>query len=547
MAKASLYKVVVRIEPYMRFGEKIVNQNLEGQRSHGYTSFPSGYYFAATNHTKYQGYHVHTPSGFEKVIDSLSFTEGPKKIIREGQRLTYVFEDNKVTLRIENGAIHIEATNPVTIQVDLDNRLIDQRPTWGRTYEVKQNEDATKITYTHQDRQRELRVLNAAFEPLENWVEKQYEYDERRGDHESLYVYRAGNIHVQRNATITLPQGCVEEENHPLSEWETPTGICAGHPWFYQPWSRDEVISVEPLIRRGYHARAAEALRKYLEPHHAAKEDGSLASADAVGWLAKRYHQLFNERPKNPVFDAPRVYSFFKEIVERSNVPKLVHNKALETWMDTQGSTDDTRSGVRVEIQFGYLAILRLLHVLGEHLDKPTLGSTYSAYKKRVRDALLNDDILIDGVGDDTVRPNVFLAWYLARQALHKEEWEATFDSVLRSCWQDWGGLSSISKNHALYKGTHTGVDNESYHRGDSWYYVNNIAAIALWKTNRQRYLKYVEKIRSASLEDYFYLGAIGACSEISSAEQQESFGCFSQAWSYSTLDELLAKTLVEA
>jgi glycogen debranching enzyme len=91
-----------------------------------------------------------------------------------------------------------------------------------------------------------------------------------------------------------------------------------------------------------------------------------------------------------------------------------------------------------------------------------------------------------------------------------------------------------------LYKSIHTGEDNRSYHRGDSWFWVNNIAAICMHRLDKERFKNHYQSIINASTNDILWKGAAGASSEISSASSQDSNGCLVQAWSLATYIELI-------
>lgn len=106
--------------------------------------------------------------------------------------------------------------------------------------------------------------------------------------------------------------------------------------------------------------------------------------------------------------------------------------------------------------------------------------------------------------------------------------------------WLNWGGLATIDKNHYLFQKKHTGANDLSYHRGDSWYWLNNLAAIVMYRVNKIKYRSKINKILEASVNDLLWMGAVGCSSEISSAEKQTSDGCLNQAWSNAMLIELL-------
>ncbi len=70
--------------------------------------------------------------------------------------------------------------------------------------------------------------------------------------------------------------------------------------------------------------------------------------------------------------------------------------------------------------------------------------------------------------------------------------------------------------------------------------WVNALAALSLRHLNEKKYARQVQRLTQACIKDLLYQGAIGHCSELSSAAEQEWGGCFAQAWSAALLYELL-------
>ncbi|OVE74776.1 hypothetical protein BVX95_01225, partial [archaeon D22] len=68
----------------------------------------------------------------------------------------------------------------------------------------------------------------------------------------------------------------------------------------------------------------------------------------------------------------------------------------------------------------------------------------------------------------------------------------------------------------------------------------NNIAAIALKRVNYDMFYNVIVKIVEASTEEILSRGVMGVSSELSSAKELRSEGCFSQAWSAATYIELV-------
>jgi glycogen debranching enzyme len=225
----------------------------------------------------------------------------------------------------------------------------------------------------------------------------------------------------------------------------------------------------------------------------------------------------------------------------------LVWSDPNTTWMDTQWN-DDGRAGWRIEIQALFLALCDAHTYLCMLTKTPVSAARREKSDtviRNVHDRLVVENRLVDGLHPDgsadlTVRPNIFLAWYAAPKLFTNVEWSRFFSAVLPDLWLEWGGLSTISVKDRNFHAHSTGESNASYHRGDSWYFVNNIAAIAMRSVNLEQFKAYVPKIIAASTHDLLAQGYVGHCSEISSASRQEPFGCHAQAWSASTFLELV-------
>ena len=160
--------------------------------------------------------------------------------------------------------------------------------------------------------------------------------------------------------------------------------------------------------------------------------------------------------------------------------------------------------------------------------------------KSKIKNRFWNGKILADGLNDFTIRPNIFIAAYVYQELLTDKEWETCFDNTLKCLWLDWGGLSTIDKNNPMFAPLSTGENIKSYHRGDSWFWINNLAALTLNRINKLKFNKNIKKIIDASTEEILWKGCIGCHSELSSAKELSSNGCFNQAWSNAMFIELI-------
>ncbi|PCJ18618.1 MAG: hypothetical protein COB02_10800 [Candidatus Cloacimonadota bacterium] len=327
-------------------------------------------------------------------------------------------------------------------------------------------------------------------------------------------------------------------------------GVYAGLPWFFHWWSRDESISLGAFLELKNYSFVKKVL---LRQANNFLDDGriscrspkmDLASADSTGWCATRLLQLLHI--KSSIFtklELESLYDIFSKNIKilESNylVDGLLSSGAWETWMDT-GEHNDKRDGFLIEIQLLNQRIHDLIEYLATLLNKENDRVNRLAFiKEKFLKEILYDRFDFNGDVDKVVRPNIFIAYYVYHQLLSPSEWEKCFDQMIDNLWLDWGGFSSIDKKSELYHDTYTGETNESYHRGDSWYYINNMAALCMKHLNYKKYEFYVDKILDASSNEIVFMGASGHHAEVSSASKQESQGCLSQAWSASMFIEL--------
>jgi glycogen debranching enzyme len=280
---------------------------------------------------------------------------------------------------------------------------------------------------------------------------------------------------------------------------------------------------------------------------------GDRKSIDAAGWLffrMKEYIELLVSKKVMDEYLSIQDLINIKRALENSihglahhhAVNGLIFNNEQETWMDTLPAK---RSGACVEIQALFLSMISLHNNLASLTkSKPLFKSLEKEQKELVKREFFKEGILLDSVNgkssERTVRPNIFLAYYTYPELLTKKEWKQAFDAALKELWLGWGGVSTLSHLNPLFKSEYTGQNDESYHNGDSWYYVNNYAALAMFRLDKEAYDSQIKRIVAASKEEMLFSGFIGCCAEVSSAKQMRSEGCLSQAWSNASLIELL-------
>lgn len=335
--------------------------------------------------------------------------------------------------------------------------------------------------------------------------------------------------------------------------------LMAGYPWFYEEWSRDEAISSVGLILQGEITKAKKYLENVLRKIHYSGKTYSIYnnlngiySIDALPWAFKRVSNLISfvsEKSISRYTINKKFISEFKEVLIKTInlIDKnfmngyLIYSKIHETWMDSSFDID-TREGYNIEIQAMYLYLHKLAYLLTED-DK------YKNQEKEMRIATINNfydgKILYDNKDSKLIRPNVFIAYYFYPELLSKFQWQNVFDESIKSLWLTWGGFSTIDKKSELFTNKHTGEDPKSYHRGDSWYFLNDLAAICMDKLDKNRYSKYIADIIASSTNEILWLNSLGSAGELSSAEEQTSEGTFNQAWSNALYIEMINSVLL--
>lgn len=337
-------------------------------------------------------------------------------------------------------------------------------------------------------------------------------------------------------------------------------GFFAGFPWFSQVWSRDDLVSLRSLINLGENNLVKERLFNYLK--HINENTGeikrietndSLSSPDAVFWLAKRIEDFIFELDSNnkleEVLNLGEIkYIFDKLSVAFNNIittywdsnQELLKVKKGDSWMDTI----DVEFPIDIQVQL--LEFASSLSVLATIYDNKEDAKKFEDFEEllriRIRTGYFRNGKLYCELNSDLINSNIFLAYYLYPDLLLQKDWENVIDYALKELRTIWGGISSVSKNHSNFKEEYSGENNLSYHMGDVWFWINNIAAICMYDLNEKKYRTNITKILSSSTRDILKFGAIGYSSEISSSINQKSEGCFAQTWSTATYIEMIDK-----
>lgn len=553
--------------------------------------------------SRYQGWFFQSAIGLIKIIDDIEAKNGGRFLALEngfwrGKRIRQNTEEKFFVLG--GDCLGYEIASPADIRLFLDVKEPYKNPEFGRGYSISRKDNLLLINY----RQEKDFLLPEIFlavcgdiadMKMENkWIRREYPLDKKRGSRPfvkwvflpaeifaSKLVFAAGTDKektIARAKSVWRDYEKIKEQKQSLTS--TPfflsmfagesakqnrmAKICAknaikslifkqnnkpalraGLPWFFQIWQRDEAVCLPGA------AVFNENLTKeiFWRQINGLKNNGyRFDTADGVGWLFFAASQFlkqnrFDEEEKKKIFDCLR--KSIDHLLKNNTQDDLaVNDDCQKTWMD---SLD--RSGAAIEIQALRLNMYSLAARLASGKKEK---EDYAKLEKNLRQQIcqkfldkfqLADKFDIDNNrADFTVRPNIFLAAHICPDLFPKEKWRKIFDLALPKLWLDWGGLTTIDKSDARFCPKDTGENPKSYHNGDSWFWVNNIAAMVLAKTDYRKYKDCIEKIFQAGKNDILWHGAIGCASEISSAQNYEPCGCPNQAWSVATFLQLCAQ-----
>lgn len=553
--------------------------------------------------SRYQGWFIRERGKLYKIIENLEIVGALP--IKELKNCLSFIERKRANLKekffLPNYAhsLFYATEKPVPLELTLDIKESYDNQEFGREYQIFQEKEFIIAEFKSRKEKPIYLALRPDifdFQKIESWIQRDYQLDRSRNSPPfKRYVYKAlrlkaskiafavsrdkdkaekeakilfekaQNLERQREEIlkkIILPEKLREKEiafayllaQNSLESLvvasDSDIGLFAGLPWFFQFWSRDTAISLKALASFNF-PLAKEILFNLLED---IKEDGRLPniifgrmplapaeSADSIGWFFKRAEDFIREekiREKEIAEIKRSLENSIKSLLCHHTKDDFAINKPSETWMDTQ-----PREGIRIEIQ---ALRLNLYHLAYQLTGKKEYQTLERRLKKKIYEKFWNKKFLRDGINDPTIRPNIFLAAYIYPRLLKKKEWLSCFKNTLPKLWLKWGGIATIDKKNPSFFQHHTGEDGKSYHSGDSWFYLNNLAALILHKFDKKKFHSYIKKILTASTKEILWKGIIGHHGELSSAEKLTSEGSWVQAWSCALYIEAINKVFAK-
>jgi len=501
--------------------------------------------------SRYFGLLQYYNNNFIKIIEKIenrdiNYNEIEKVILKDYNDLKIIYKDGWEEYKLIDNKLIYKTNKYSTLNVYFDIRYLYDMDEWGRIYNNEKNKDYVKIKFNKGDLNYEVIIRGfEVYQELNKWIKVNYNYDlYRKSPPFERYVYLPFSFYakeleiIYKNDKENL-NGNNLIENRLLS-FIYDNNVSAGFPWYFQEWSRDLLISLNGL----YYINKDIVKNKLIEYSNYFLLDGRLkniknenvGNSDGIGLYIFRLFQ-FKDLFEKELFD-----KLINNIIEKLKLfednyldEKLFLFKAYpnETWMDTLNRI------YPIEIQF---LMANVYDSLYNYTKKDEYKEKLEKIKNSIRKNYLSDYSLYDDIKNKKIRCNVFLSYYFYPKIFSNYEWENIFDYSLTQLYLKWGGISSLSifdKEFIPYSNEDNYFRNEgkSMHNGDSWIFINNIAAMDLYNLNKEKYSNIINSITKA---DERLIKMIGTLPERSSAYELKPVGALHQLWSISTYIELL-------
>ncbi len=492
------------------------------------------FFFSQKIKSRYFGLFLSLNNQAFRILDDIYFDEEIKEIqILSPAEVILVLSNKYLHIRLNPDSIEFKFSAWMNICLTFDIKEIFENEPHKRKINFEKLSSCRFVVKEWLEENEIIKLLIESDAPLEEnntWQEKIMNFDQKRNSPPyNWWVYNGlyGNIR-ELKIKIVYPEiqvqniNIVKKTEKPLIDFllrrieslYLNNYLPAGFPWFFENWYRDELLTLfllKNFFQENFFERRIEFyLYNLKDLWDKNKNEKFIISADTLLLV------LINLN-----LNILKVYSFYLETTLKNWQKKFSsYLPPLSTWMDTL----ERKSAI--EIDALYLnALEKFSYLKKEYL---VLKNTIS---QNLKEKIKNNPEDI----------NLIFAYLYTPKLFTPKEWKKFFQKLLNNNFLNWGGLSSIPKNHPQFIPEDDGELAKAYHHGDSWYYLNNLAAFCLKKIDEKSFQKEIQKIVYSSLTDLFLDGALGWSSEISSAKERKSEGSLVQLWSISSLIFLLS------
>ncbi|GIW65965.1 MAG: hypothetical protein KatS3mg094_484 [Candidatus Parcubacteria bacterium] len=476
--------------------------------------------FSFDRRSVYFGYWMAIEKKFYKIVEKINIYEDIKKIeIINEKKIVLITKNNKINLFLDSQGFNLTAEKYILLDIDFDFRKIYETEIKNINFNIISQNNSFVIFFDNLD-------VNVFFEGNLSYINQKiyvnYDYDlKRKSNFYQNEIYKLFKGWVI-NLKIFSSQKKIEKnieinyENNLknfiikriFSLYSTSQGFRAGLPWFPQRWFRDELISLLFLDNNFDKSKIIYFYLENLEEiWNRNREDNYILAVDTLPLLIVNLENKIIEEKKDFLICLLRkwenLFNFYQD-----NLPPQ------STWMDTI----ERKRAIEIDFLY-YLSLLRL-----------GLMNEAKKFKIFIKNKIFTNNY----PQDEFLRPNLFFVYFLDKNFFNREQWIDFFDNLMANNYLEWGGFSSISKFNPNFIKNYSGELPYSYHQGDSWFWLNNLAYYALNDLNYDN--KYYLKISKAVMKNLFKMGVPGYISELSSAENLTYEGSPIQLWSLTSL-----------
>ncbi len=344
--------------------------------------------------------------------------------------------------------------------------------------------------------------------------------------------------------------------------------VIAGYHWF-EDWGRDSLISLPGLtLITGRFEDAKHILltfkrycRKGIIPNRFPDHEGEKPDYNTVDATLWYFNAVLQYLKYTEDFDFVRVelWDALRSIVEH-HIQGTLYNIRVEddgliahghqlTWMDA--SVNDrvvTPRGKAVEIQALWYNALKTMELLATRFNQKEDVKKYSSIAEKARKNFIKEfwnaekgflfDVVHEGQGDSSLRPNQVIAVALDFSMLDKAVGERVVETVWKGLFATYG-LKTLSQDDPRYVGKYLGDwnhRNKAYHNGTVWAWLLGpfITAFLKLKSHEERWRVFaLDTFLQPLFQKEIFQAGLGAVSEIfDGGPPHTPRGCIAQAWS---------------
>lgn len=512
-------------------------------------------FLSSIKKSRYFGGFIYTQNKVFRFLDNINFNDEIKEIyiLSTTQAVIYL-KNNQVFLNLKENGLEIIFYDWQNVKLTFDIKdIFTNNEAFKRNIKISKISSCFFIVEELLDGSGLLKISVETDAPLETnniWEEVRLNFDEERNSPPySWWVYNGlkGKIrelklkiifpkieeNIKQNL-ITDPKNFFNSKNENnnfrkfllsrLNSFILNDYLAAGFPWFFENWFRDELLSLYFLnlaqINSEFQYFFNKRIKFYLfnleDIWNKNKNQSSIWNWEAVDVLLLILINIPNDLLSFYSKKIERYFYIWQKKFNINNLPKF------STWMDTL----DRKNALEIEV-----FLIKTLRKLA------FLNKNYIVLANKIKSRIVKK------IKENPVDVNLIFAYLFLQDIFTKNEWKKFFLKLLEENYLHWGGISTLSRNNPNFKIEDDGELAKAYHQGDSWYYLNNLLAFALFNIDKKYFRNIIIKLIKNSIEDLLFDGALGWPSEISSAKERKSEGCLAQLWSLTSLI-LLSRSL---